>query len=76
MGMKDVYDLAPKMALQYQELAKAGKADKVGSINSLGLHSFYEFYRGNQAICLVCLDPPCGHVRQLTPHERQELNKK
>ncbi len=48
--------LPPKMAAQYAQLAKDGKADKVLS------GSIYIFYRGNQEICIVTLDPPFGTV--------------
>lgn len=48
--------IAPKMAEQYAQLAREGKADRIigGSI--------YEFERGNQIITLVSLDPLQGHV--------------
>lgn len=47
--------LPPKMAAQFAQLAKDGKADNQTS-------STYVFYRGNQEICLVTLNPPSGYV--------------
>lgn len=58
--------LPPKMAQQFAELAKDGKADKVLGGN------LYLFWRGTQEICLVSLDPPQGHVSKLTAQEMKD----
>jgi hypothetical protein len=51
--------LPPKMAQQYANLAKEGKADQV---IAEGPGASYVFRRGSQEIVLVSLDPPQGTV--------------
>jgi hypothetical protein len=65
--MSNAQILPPKMALQYAERARNGEADHTLS------GDIYEFYLGNQVICIIGLDNPTGHVRKVTTQEMQRL---
>jgi hypothetical protein len=53
--MTGITALPPKMAVQYAERAK--RKDGCVRVGS----EFYEWAQGNNAICLIHLDPPMGH---------------
>ena len=59
----NVMQLPPKMTLQFAERAKRGEAD-----NYLG-DDIYEFFQGNQVVCLIGLDNPTGHIQKVSAEE-------
>lgn len=61
--------VAPKMLLQFAERALRGEAD-----NNLG-GGVYEFYQGNQVVCVIGLDNPTGHIRKVTTEEMKRLRE-
>lgn len=64
-----IYPLAPKMALQFAERARRGEADnEVGS-------NIYEFFQGNQVVCVIGLDRPTGHILKVTTSEMARLRE-
>jgi len=65
----NVWPIAPKMMLQFAERARRGEADNhVGS-------NIYEFYQGNQVICIIGLDHPAGHIRKVSTDEMKRLRE-
>jgi len=65
--MSNAQLLPPKMALQYAERARKGEADRDHG------GGVYEFYLGNQVICIIGPDHPTGHTRKVTTAEMQRL---
>lgn len=65
--MKNIMMLPPKMTLQFAERARRGEADvHVGC-------DIYEFYQGNQIICIIGLDHPTGHIKKVSETEMKRL---
>ena len=58
------------MAFQFAERARRGEAD-----NEVGC-DIYEFFQGNQVICIIGLHHPTGHIEKLTTKdmERRRLS--
>jgi hypothetical protein len=65
--MSNAQLLPPKMTLQYAERARRGEADRDHG------GGVFEFYVGNQVICIIGPDHPTGHVRKVTTKEMQQL---
>ena len=65
--MSNAQILPPKMTTQYADRARRGEAD---ADHGGGV---YEFYLGNQVICIIGLDHPTGHVRKVSTAEMQHL---
>ncbi len=66
----NIHPLPPKMTLQFAERAKRGEAD-----NNVGC-GIYEFYQGNQVVCIIGLDHPTGHIKKVSSSEMLDLRKK
>lgn len=65
----NIMPLAPKMTIQYAEMARRGEADReIGG-------GWYEFYRGNQVISVLGPDNPIGSVKKVTTKEMEQLRK-
>jgi hypothetical protein len=59
----NIHPLPPKMTLQFAERAKRGEYDNyVGS-------NIYEFFQGNQVICIIGLSHPVGHIQKVSTQE-------
>jgi hypothetical protein len=59
--MTSVQSLPPKMAQQFADKARAGKADRqIGE----GPGACYEFDNGSNVVILLSLDPPIGHIKR------------
>lgn len=61
--MRNILPLPPKMTLQFAELAKRGEAD-----NHVGC-DIYEFFQGNQVVCVIGLTNPVGHIQKISTEE-------
>ena len=65
----NAHPLPPKMAAQFAERARRGEADA-----HIG-YNIYEFYQGNQVICVIGLDHPTGHIKKVTANEMKRLRE-
>ena len=57
--MNKIFTIPPKMLQQFADKAKAGNADYIHYSDEKP--AFWLIYAGRQEICLLSLDPPCGH---------------
>lgn len=63
----NIAPLPPKMTLQYAERARRGEADcHIGK-------NIFEFFVGNQVVCIIGLDHPVGHIKKVSTEEMKGL---